>query len=89
MSMTSEPSEPYELSSDLGAPPPPASSMRGPLDSSGRPTGTEFQQNLMDAVCGSEFHEGFEFGVPIRRRGEALHISYDQALEYLGMNGEN
>jgi hypothetical protein len=43
----------------------------------------------MDAVSGSEFADGVEHGIPLRRRGEPLHINYDQALAYLGMAPED
>lgn len=39
----------------------------------------------MNAVTGSEFNDSTEFGVPVHRRGQELHISYAQALEFLGM----
>lgn len=62
--------------------PPRRADMEAPLRAQGS---TPFQQRLMDAVTGSEFHESTEFGVTVHRRGQELHISYDQALEYLGM----
>lgn len=87
MSTTYEPDEPFVESSDSSDCPPPASWMRQPQELSGRPIGTPFQEQVMDAVTGSEFVDSVQFGQPIRRRGEALHISYDQALEYLGYTG--
>jgi hypothetical protein len=89
VSTTYGPDEPSEPSSDSGDYPPPDWWTQPPQELSGRPTGTPFQEQVMDAVTGSEFVDSTQFGLPLRRRGEALHISYDQALEYLGMNGEN
>lgn len=85
MSTTYEPDGPYEASSDSSDYPRQASWMRQPQELSGRPTGTPFQEQVMNAVTGSEFNESTQFGLPLRRPGDALHISYDNALEYLGM----
>lgn len=87
MNTTYGPDEPSGESSDSSAYPPPASWTRPPQEQSGRPTGTPFQEQVMDAVTGSEFVDSTQFGLPMRRRGEALHINYDQALEYLGFSG--
>lgn len=81
--MTSEPDELSEAPSEPGDSLPPASWTRPQPELSGRPTGTPYQQRLMDAVAGSEHHDSVERGVLTRRRGDALHINYDQAMEFL------
>lgn len=81
--MTSEPAGPSEEPSEPGACPLPDSWTSPQPEHWGRPTGTPYQSRLMDAVAGSEHHDSLEFGVPTRRHGEALKISYDQAMEFL------
>lgn len=88
MSTTYEQDEPYEPSSGSSDYPPPATWTRPPDELSGRPTGTQFQERLMDAVTGSEFAESTVHGQPARRTGGQLNISYDQALAFLGWTNE-
>jgi len=79
----SEQDEPSGDFRDPSASPQLASSIRQLPQSSGRPFGTPYQNQLMDAVAGSEFEVSFENGVATRRAGGQLHISYDQAMEFL------
>jgi hypothetical protein len=81
--MTSQPSEQSEATSEPSVSPPPGSSMPRLLPSSGKQPGTPYQNRVTDAVTGSEFTDSVESGIPIRRKGSPLKISYDQAMEYL------
>jgi len=79
----SEQPEQYADTSESSDSPPPASSMPAQLSSSGRQPGTPFQNSVMDAVSGSEFAESYDQGFLVRRKGNALRIPYDQAMEFL------
>ncbi len=79
-----EQDEPYEDSSDYMEYPQQEQSARLPQGTSENPTESDFQRTLRQAISGSQFHDSYlPSGIPIRRRGSALHISYDQSLEML------
>lgn len=79
--------EPYEVSSDSTDYPRPGGSDPSPRRSSGSLGGTEYQKMVADAISSSEFHDSYVGGIPIRRQGRGLHLSYESALEMLGWSG--
>lgn len=89
MSTTSDWPEQFEESSESTDFFRQASLIRTLQPSSGRPTGTPFQNRVMDAVSGSEFADNIENGFPVRRHGEQLKIGYDHALAFLGFTEED
>lgn len=80
----SELDEQYEDSSDYTESPPPEQSARSPRDTSGSPTGNALQRLLNQAVGSSEYREDYlPGGIPVRRPGRQLHVSYDNAMNLL------
>lgn len=79
-----EQDEPYEDSSDYTEYLPQEQSARSLHDTSVNPIESDFQKTLRQAISGSQFHDSIlPSGIPIRRKGSALHIPYDQALQLL------
>lgn len=81
--MTNEQPEPSGATSESSDSRPTDALIRPLPGYSGRPSGTPFQNSVMDAVTGSEFTDTVESGIPVRRRGAPLHIPYDQAMAML------
>ncbi|HET7639930.1 MAG TPA: hypothetical protein VFK47_14475 [Ktedonobacteraceae bacterium] len=80
----SEPDEPYEDSSDYTEYPLPGPLERSPQNTSEKPTESDFQMMFREAVSGSEFHDVLSpAGIPLRKQGSQLRVSYDQALQLL------
>lgn len=79
----SEPEEPYVEYSDSMEYHLPEPWERSPRDTSGKPTGNDYQRLLSEAVSGCEFTPSVIHGMPAKRQGSALHISYDNAIELL------
>lgn len=79
----SEQEEPFEESSGFMESPLPEPWERSPRNTSESPTGSEFQRQITEAVSGSEFTDTTVHGIPMRRQGKALHISYDQAIQFV------
>jgi hypothetical protein len=82
----SEPDEQYEDSSELGESPLPGPLERSPRDTSERPRGTEFQRAVAEAIESTEFQDTWSHGIPLRRGGRQLHISYDDSMRMLWDN---
>lgn len=79
-----EPEELFEDSSDYTESPRPGPLDRSPRNTSGRGIGSDFQEVLKSAVSETEFRDGhLPSGLPVRRQGTSLHISYDNALEFI------
>lgn len=70
----------YEDSSELGEYPLPGPLESGPRDTSERPTGSDFQRLVHQAIDESEFIDSWSHGIPLRRGGKQLRISYDDAV---------
>lgn len=80
----SELDEQYEVSSDYMESPLPGPLERSPRDTSEKPIESDYQSLFRQAISDSEFSDSTSpAGIPLRRSGKQLHISYDQALKIL------
>jgi hypothetical protein len=77
--------DPYAASSGYAASLPLEESTSGPQQRLASPTG--IGRLVADAMQSSEFSESAVGGMPIRRQGQGLHLSYGDALELLGFSG--
>jgi len=74
--------DPYAASNGCADSLPPEESTSGPLTRSESPTG--IGRRVAAAMRSSEFSDSHVSGLPVRRQGTGLNVSYESAMEMLG-----